>query len=248
LIALVLLFASKTGARLLNRLPGRLTGFKAFGVELQLSAEAATRIRGDVEEAFSDYRIKARREFDRLNHINLVNELRRTLVEQHVLPRLTREVEKTYRCTIHVQDILFEEAMYQLLDYYPIGGGGGRSFSMRFGLLGRAWRLGKSQAQGRVNPQPAALIQEWGMTSQEAAAAGRGRKSFTCALLKDHGVQVGILYLDAMEEDAFGSTHEERDEFLNSIAEGAEKVGLTAAVAEVCKGMRHRGPAIRIFQ
>jgi hypothetical protein len=249
LIGLVFLFTSRTGVRLLNRLPGRLTGFKAFGLELELSTEGATKIRSDVEEAFADYRNKANREFDRLTHVNLINDLRRTLVEQHVLPRLTSDVKSTFRCTIHVQDILFDEAMYQLLDYYPKGGGGGRAFSMRFGLVGRAWRLGESQLQSSVDPEPTALIEKWGMTSQEAAAAGQGRKSFACLLLRDdRGIPAGILYFDAQQENAFGSTDEERTEFRKCVEEEAGKIGLTGSVANVCKGMRERGPVIRIFR
>ena len=49
-----------------------------------------------------------------------------------------------YRATVHIPDVLFSDTLYQLLDYWPKGKGGGRRFSARFGILGLAWRLEES--------------------------------------------------------------------------------------------------------
>jgi hypothetical protein len=247
LIGLILLFLTQQGSALLDKLPGRVKRVSAFGVELELNVETSTVVRENAEETFSAYRTRIAREFDRLIHINAVNDLRREVVENYVVNALQPSAKRTFRCTIHVPDVLFEEAMYQLLDYYPKGGGRGRAFSLRFGIVGRTWRLGDSQIQGSVDPGTRALVENWGMTSQEAAAAGQGRRSFASVLLRDDtGVQVAVFYIDAQEENAFGTEDQERD-LAAAVEEGARENGLTAVVASVSKEMRQRGPSIRLL-
>jgi hypothetical protein len=153
-----------------------------------------------------------------------------------------------FRSTIFVQDVLFEDVIYQLLDYYPKGRGRGRTFSRRFGILGRTWRTGQHETEGRIPAEVDDLVRYWGMTSDEAARAGQGRHSFSCVVLKEtQDSPVGVLYLDAREPDAFGSSPAEHEQLYASILQGAKRYGLIASLVEVHKEMRRRGPAIRVF-
>jgi hypothetical protein len=86
----------------------------------------------------------------------------------------------TFRCTIHVSDILFADDLYQLLNHYPRSGGSGvgRRFSVRYGIIGRAWRLNQHQGEGDARAESKEdLVRYWGMTQEEAEAISRHRPS-----------------------------------------------------------------------
>jgi len=178
-----------------------------FGLELELTPEAATRIKADLEGTFKNYRAAIVTEFDRQANILHISELRRAVVDEAVLPNLNLagELPASYRCTIHVRDILLNEAMYQLLDYYPAAGprGAGRTFSMRFGIVGQAWRTGESKIKEDIQPGDPYVTTDWGMLPEEAAAAGYGKRSFAGAVLRQDQLTVGVFYIDSPEQNAF---------------------------------------------
>ena len=143
-----------------------------------------------------------------------------------------------YRGTVHVMDALYSDALYQLVDYYPRGRGAGRRFSTRFGILGRAWRLKRSVEEPSVPTRTDRLINEWGMTQEQAADAARGRQSFVCIVLSDEGSPRGVLYLDARPDRAFPPDIIERFEVL------PELPALQKAVIKVHSEIAGRGPAL----
>lgn len=249
-VAAMVFTASPAGTRLLGPLLRRIRGVSVGTFKLDLTEEQAAKVRDNLKEVFSDYRKTVKSEFDRLARQHNVSFLRSQVINSAVIPHLSPGAQKDFRCTIHVQDLLFAEALYQLLDYAPgtARETRGRSFPVRFGILGRAWRSGKSLAQGNVSTDPSQLIIEWGMTSEEANAAGRGRQSFACAVLRDvDRSPLGVFYVDSMEQDAFGSTEPERAEFLKLIEDQAQALGLTGALAKLNEATRSRGPEIQIF-
>ena len=67
-----------------------------------------------------------------------------TLFPKHALP--------SYRATVHIEDFLFQTFLQQLFNYYPAGGRAGRAFSVRYGVIGKAWRSNKPYAAGRLLP------------------------------------------------------------------------------------------------
>jgi hypothetical protein len=247
LTVVLVLLMTKVGGSFLSGFSRRLTHVKGFGVELELTAEVATKIRDDIENVFANYREIIQREFDRLVRVHSVDDRLQSLIDRHVVGHLNINTRMSYRCTIHVPDVLFQEAMYQLIDYYPKGTGRGRTFSTRFGMIGMTWRLRESQVHGDVNPAPRELMKDWGMTRKEAAAAGQERKSFACVILQSGGTDVGVLYLDAKTEYAFGRNKVEQDYFCNRLAADARAVGLNNALGLVCKEIRERGPMLSIF-
>jgi len=153
-----------------------------------------------------------------------------------------------YRCTIHVPDLLFAETFYQLIDYIPRQRGAetrGRTWSYRFGFIGRIWRSGESGILGSVTTDINELIYEWGMTKEEAESAGKDRQSFFGVLLKQNNVQVGLFYVDAREQNAFGL---DVDKSLRKFVEDElKRLEITKDLAAINEELRGRAPLIRIY-
>ena len=92
---------------------------------------------------------------------------------------LKSELNEHYRdarCTIHAENILIEDSLYQLLDYYPRGGNptatAGRAWSNRFGLIGRVWRTKEDLLLGNMDPSAEGLIGNWSVSPDEAGTKG----------------------------------------------------------------------------
>ncbi|HAL28026.1 MAG TPA: hypothetical protein DCP25_15000 [Chloroflexi bacterium] len=250
ILAVALLLAlTKRGRELSKRVFDRLTKLRAGSFEIELGVDQAPQTRERVEEAFALGRARVRRDFDLRVHIHDLRSLRLTVIQQVQDLLVDQKVRQDFRSTIHVPDILFKDAMYQLLEYYPLGTGQGRAFPVRLGILGRSWRTGESEVVGTVTTDVRKLVREWGMTIEEAERFGRGRKSFVCAVVRSKGRPIGIFYLDSKEKDAFGEG-EDSDlgtAILDCIDRGCADSGLTSALEDVQMEMRARGPAIRIF-
>ena len=250
-VALVLglvFIATGGAATLLQSASIRLARLNLLGMQIDLTPKQAARVRDDVEETISHYGIKIEREYDRLIHLYDLNAKRQDVVERYVRPLLSEEVQRDFRCTIHVQDVLLEDAVYQLLDYYPRGSGLGRSRSIRFGIVGRTCRTGEDQTEGQIPDDHDDLVRLWGMTKHEAAAVGQGRHSFLCVVLRnDNEVPTGVFYLDSKVKHAFGFDAVDSEQLRQAIKEGVRATGLTRTLAEIQREIRQSGPAIRVF-
>lgn len=230
----------------------RLRKVSALGVDVELSEQVSTQVRELTGDAFGAFRRRVMTEFDRLVHTYKIDEKRRRLIDEYVRPLLERRNPHRLpdlRSTIHVEDVLFTETLYQLLDYYPPSTGRrGRALSIRFGILGKAWRSRTDQVEGRVPVDRDELIRDWGMTWDEAAWAGHGRKSFACVVLQDqHRTPVCVVYVDSSEEDAFGANEHERKELAETIHKGSEELGLISDIAEMTRDLRARSPHISLY-
>jgi hypothetical protein len=245
LLVLYLVF-SPNAPRRLARLFKPFRSFKLLGAEFVLSEEAAKELAVDAEEAFATYRKRAKREYDLLVDAYDIRSKLENVLEHIWGGKKGIGKTKDFRSTIHVRDILFDEGLYQLLDYYPRGGGGGRTKSIRFGIIGKVWRSGSSLVQDEVSTDPADLILDWGMTREEAEAAGLGRKSFVCVLLRDSTkTPVGLFYIDAAG-GAFGS-EKQKQELIGAIDANCRDQGLTEALASIGHQLRGRAPVIPIY-
>ena len=248
----ILVLATETGARVLRELLRKIGIHRvsAFGVEFELTQEAAPKIRDDFEERFGANRAKVRREFDRMARAYRLAALRDRVFDSAVRPNLSWKVQEDVRATIHVPDVLFKDAYYQLLDYYPGGKGEGRSFPIRLGIVGRAFRSGENDVRDDVHTDDAMdLILHWGMTRREAAGVKQGRRFFLCAVLGPKEDPTGVFYLDSGCIGAFGpDLRQERDnKLLTEIVARSEELGLTKKLEDLGEKMRLRGPLIRIF-
>lgn len=249
-ILLVYLFASKAAPGRIADLFRPFASIKLFGAEVSLSAETKHR----AEEAFQVYRSKIKSSFDlQVQRYRLADKVR-DLVDQTVTPFLTSTLNKdprnsSVRCTLHVPDLLFADHLYQLLDYYPDYPGAekhGRVWPIYFGLIGKVWRAGVSEVSGKVPIDPDLLIDEWGMTREQANRAGKGRQSFLGVLLKDpRGNQLGIVYLDAAPEWTF-SANDDDTRIYDIVVRACEERGLTESLASMTENLRDQALLIKL--
>jgi hypothetical protein len=237
---------------ILKAIFGRIRRVSAFGVEFDLTAKAAMQTRLNVESGFTELRHKLNREFD--SHINeeQLNNKLLVVARMAVEPNLiTDEAKRSYRCTVHVPDVLFEDALYQLLDYQPTGGGRGRSRSARFGIIGACWRLSHSDIQVDVTTQTTELIKSWAMTTAEAAVVGRDRRSFAAVPLFDTDKQIlGVFYVDAAPAGAWAmpQADDAENKLCSEITSWAEEAGLVSSLSRMMREMRRTGPRIKMFE
>jgi len=242
-----------TAARpVLGILFGRVRRISAFGVEFDLSQAAAIRTRTNVEAGFDELRSKLKRQFDALIDSEGLNNKLLDIAENVVRPHLMPKAARTYRCTIHIHDVLFEDALYQLLDYYPSGGGRGRTRSVRFGIIGRCARLNQPDMQADVTTNAEKLVEAWAMTTAEAAVVGSDRRSFAAIPLFDEYRQfLGIFYVDAVPHNAWrprlGGEFDGHP-LCDSIQDYANQNGLIAALSRIMSEMRKTGPRLRLIK
>lgn len=243
LVVLIALGAALTdrGRRLLRPILRRIRKVSGGGFALELSPEAAAATKADVEGTIRDFGDSLRDELERLAYAHNVRDHLAETVEDlfdgYGLPE-----PDTRRATVHVRDALYRDALYQLIDYWPDGGGADRRYSTGFGMLGRAWRLGRSLYKPEVPVSAEELIEEWGMKREQAERVGRDRQSFFCGALRYENALVGMFYMDAKDEHAFPQDIESRFEQ----SEAAKD--LATAVGRVRRDIATRGPGIKILQ
>lgn len=240
-VVVVLLILERAGAvtALLRNAGARMRSLGIGGVSMEFTHEGASAAKGDIEEIFREYRTRLTAASDQQALALDVRGKLEQLLTRAVEPLLSPDARQYYRCTIHVPDALFEDSLYQLLDYYPKGEGAGRWYSNRFGILGVAWRRDEHQVQGVLEADPEVLIGAWGMTREEAVkAAGRGKESFCCAVIRDRGRRVGIVFLDAPARYSF------RSDLAEQIELAADEVGLPQDLSVLLTHVRALGPSI----
>lgn len=245
LIVLVYFALSKLFPYKLRRLLRPFRSLKLFGAEFELTDEVGA----DAELAIEVYRKQVKRQFDTLidvydidGKLEAITEAVRTTIKDYNPEAL--------RSTVHVPDVLFADLLYQLFDYYPQGGGRGRTFSSRFGIIGLCWRSGKDQISGAVPTDKDRLIKEWGMTRRQATASGEGRSSFAAILLRNKNASpVGVFYMDARSPHAFGKDDDhDRQIVANAVVAAAKDKGLIDALEKVQDALKDKKPRIRIYE
>lgn len=233
---------------------GRVRRVTAFGVEFDLSEKAAIQTRNSVEAGFDEIHQNLKRQFDLLVSTEDLNSKLFAIADQAVRTVLSsEEARNTYRCTIHIPDVLFEDSLYQLLDYQPSGGGRGRTRSVRLGIIGRCARLNRADIKSNVTVQTTQLVEQWAMTTAEASSIGRDRRSFAAIpLFNDHHQLLGIFYVDAKPENAWGDPHLDSDPenhpLCTAVRDKATDQGVIAALGKIMTEMRKKGPGIRIHK
>ena len=239
-LLILLLLTTQRGRLLLRPILRRLRRIGApGGWEIELSEDAAAETKLDVEGAIKAYAPVLDSEFERLAYVQGIF----SHLESVVRAALTENERAAdgFRATVHIEDALVRNALYQLVNYWPAGGGAGRRFSVRFGMLGRSWRLGKSLYVPDVPDSEEALIETWGMTRAQATTAAVGRRSFVCILLRHAGQTVGILFMDARPPYAFEKGIDDRVEDHPVTRELATALGL------VRTNIAGKGPGVKLL-
>ena len=189
----------------------RVSRVRAGNYEVSFSSEVARRLKRDVEQSLSEFSDESRKEYDRAARTHRIRDLLREAVKDlraaskvQGMPDAEGIQANRIMATVHVPDVVFEESLYQIVDYVPSGSGSGRRFSVRYGAIGHAWRSGNSSHYNTNDPQHSEddLVAKWGMTRDEAQ---RYRKSglAICLVLRDaQGKQTGLLFIAAEEVGA----------------------------------------------
>jgi hypothetical protein len=180
-----------------NGLMNRLTKFGGFGVSFELTEKSAAETRDSIEQGLAAVRVKIRRRLAADVRAAGLQEAFATLIDSAA----ALAGKRGFRATIHIPDPLYANQLYQLLNYHPKGGGAGRAFSTRSGIIGMAWRNRTPDRwyQGRTDERE--LRRKWGMTPEEAAerVSADSEKLFLAFPLFDErgAVPIGVFYFDA---------------------------------------------------
>jgi hypothetical protein len=242
-LLIALLFSDKAAGRLESILD-RVHSLKVFGAEVVLNRQGGERIEGGLGKL----RERAVSVFDKFVLSHHIDEKHKLLVNNYVKPLLANFESLEIRSTIHVQDVIFADGLYQLIDYFPAQGDGhGRVFSSRSGIIGKAWRLGKSEYAPSVPTDTEKLILEWGMTPEQALDAGHRRKSFGCVILGSLGDLLGILYFDSPKENAFGQDQEQWEKIEEAAMKGAQETGLISDLRQMNRDIIRPSAFVQIF-
>ncbi|HZT58789.1 MAG TPA: hypothetical protein VFA21_09215 [Pyrinomonadaceae bacterium] len=225
------------------------TGLKA---EMRDGAE----VKSQTESTFEKFRAAAKAKYDAwVEKRDIEQKMSRVVSE--VLGYLKNNGKELaeYRSTLHVPDIVFVDTLYQLFNYLPARNiGGGRIFSVRFGLIGKVYRTQKPETQGEVpkasngTVDKQKLVQEWGMTEYEADKAALDRPSFLCVpLLDDDQDRVGLFYMDSTVPNAFNVADKQVSELQAKITDWCKEKGLTQALGKLKEDLLGNAPLIRIY-
>lgn len=248
LIVGYLLFFPKAALRI-KELFEPFQSLKLFGQEFVMDRKGGR----DVEAVISQFRRRIQKQLDKRIKRLQINEKR-----NHIMAGTLRIIfeelrPRDLRSTIHIPDVLFAETLYQLLDYEPAHPESprGRTFSSRFGIIGRAWRLIETEYAPQVSPDSRDLMRYWGMTEEEAKKTATGRQSFGCVVLKnDAGKPVGIFYLDARNAKAFGEETESDawKRIESAVLVEAKDSGLVDALETIHRELIIASPRVDIYR
>jgi hypothetical protein len=226
----------------------RVRRLNVLGVELEFTEEQSREIRRDVESVLASYRRQVVDEFDHWVDVYDIVRLHDEVVHSYIKPSLIEGARPDLRSTIYVPDLILMDGLYQLINYFPRGGGRGRVITNRFGLVGRAFRAERSEADDEVPTSERELILNWGMTLSEARRAGHERESFACVLLEHQHRIVGGVYVDAKKPKAFGPAPDAIQTFRAGVKEASLQAGLTEALSDLTTKLIERGPRISVAQ
>lgn len=215
-IVLVILFLSPVRTALntfvegFAALPRSVTAINLAGLKIKLDPSNAKQLLTlSSEVVTSDFNRVVDREVERLKiwgmFETVIDKALKPLIDETLL---TDDDPFQYRVTLHMPDTLQKESLYQLIEYYPPGPfpeARGRRKSIRFGAIGKAWRLQRSEYSPTVSTKREQLIEDWGMTGEEADQAGRGRQTFLAVIIVDSAKNpLGIFYMDATKPHLLG--------------------------------------------
>ncbi len=261
IFVLIALLRSSWISRAIGFLPQAVRAIKVSvaGVEMEINQQAAEEVRSFLVAPIEDLRKKADTEYKKMADAQRVYELLQSAIEvgcTSVLERKQIQRPALIRGTVHVPDIVFNEYLYQLVNYYPgsrANGPAGRRFSQRFGIIGRSWRLGESMARPTAPGTSAEdirdLVEQWGMSREEAAGQSRTHPACICVILRspeDNNLPVGLLYLDTTQDQGFGSDDAMAVEVARTMETEEVVQRLALAVGRTIMLLRLAGPKLDI--
>jgi hypothetical protein len=218
-----------------------------------LEIQFAETVKNTQEEVLRGYRQQVISSYDAVAAQYKVSETVGRLVDGLITNSFGGKPPKGFRCTVHVQDLLFQHSLYQLIDYQPRRLLGpkrtrGRAWSVRRGLLGQSWRLEENRSESTLPKDSKDLINDWAMTRDEAESSSvSARQTSLCYLIKGKNESpVAALYMDAEEQKAFGE-QAGIDALMKAIGEGVKHYGLDDAFDQIWRQVQSSAPLIEIY-
>jgi hypothetical protein len=248
ILVLIVLFFSPVRSALgsfatsFAELPRAVTAINVAGLKINLDPSKAKELLTiSSEVVFANFERVIDREVERLKIWEkfeaVIDKALRPLIDQS---RLSTTDPFSYRVTLHMPDTLQPESLYQLIEYFPLGPfpkSRGRRLSIRFGAIGKAWRLQRSEYSPTVSTEREKLIEDWGMTGDEADKAGRGRQTFLAVIIVDNSrVPLGIFYVDATPAKLLGDR--KSTEIADVIMKECMSARLTEALVKIRTAMQ----------
>jgi hypothetical protein len=160
-----------------------------------------------------------------------------------------------YRLTLYVPDLVFSDRLYQLVEYYDkegqrsSDGKSGRTFSIRYGMIGRVWRSGVAEVEGElisaedrrqlgdtpdVRELEKFIARRWGLTLDEAVRV-RPYPSYGAIRVERGEKPLGVVFFYSKKKNAFFDA-ETRSKKENAGAEVRKKI--QAAVQDSSLALR----------
>jgi len=243
LVSLTFVAFSGTIRRLLLAPVGMVRKVSVPGMDIEIDAAKSEAISKLLETSIDELIAKSNREYTRFAKAMQIRSLIKSVLDSKRLIEFAQDRDKPIRATVHVNDIVFEDQLCQLVDYYPQGTGALRRFSMRYGIIGVCWRLQESRGETDTfkrledddGDPKRNMILEWGMTQEEAErVVSHKKQSILCIILRDpqNQLPVGILYVDATGENVFGD-----DNAATSLASAIEGDPTVASLSEKVRDM-----------
>jgi hypothetical protein len=240
-LVIIALFAASKFSAQIEALSHSLRRLEVFGAKIEFSEETRPLVFEQFEKV-NEFIVLYRRQIRGTLQASMTAEGLYDIFCQDIdeaFAMLFGDDIPAYRATMHIEDFIFIAFLQQLFDYYPSGGGAGRAFSVRYGVIGKAWRSGNPHAAGRLligemAERPAAAKREqisvdWAMTTTEAQAALE-RPSYMCLPISHQKRPIGLFYADSIVEDAFGA-QPDPDRFQQALQAQMDRSGLTGKLA-----------------
>lgn len=252
-ILVLYIFTSKAALEVLKYMGSLVSNVKVPG-GLEIAFAGGAVVKNNQEEVIKGYRQQVVTQYDVAAAQNQISDTVERIIKDRIEPFFSSHaLKQQFRCTIHVRDILFQSSLYQLIDYLPrkwsIAGkvSRGRAWSVRYGLIGRCWRLEKSEVEGSIPTSETELIEKWGLTKNETGGDASKKQTMLCYLIRsDNQNPLGIFYMDAALQNAFGNAGQ-MSELLECVKKAVQDFKLKESLEKVWDNVQKSAPLIEIY-
>ena len=134
----------------------------------------------------------------------------------------------------YMSDHLIQAAEYRGYKYDSESKKFGRIFSVRYGIIGKAWRLRCPLYNPSVDNDNDALVRDWGLTRKEASKQGTQKRALLAFPIPDDDDEsdpLGVIYLEGFDEHSFSGSEERK-----KLDEEKEQESLAVQIFEKAKG------------
>lgn len=220
-------------------------------IEVEFSGVSAKEVQVDFQSAYTHFMSKADDEFKRTVKIKGIYD-RLKNIHENLKSQISTPNPNELRSTIYIQDIIFKNYLYQLTDYYPKKGGACRRFSVRYGIIGTAWRLNESMGTGdalkalKDKDIVESLIKDWGMLHDEAVDSTKQRLSYMLVMLEHKDIPIGILYIDHPDKNAFQGDDKKTKYFAKQLESDTHIKELIVVLHDSIEPIRDKGTFLDI--